>query len=417
MKKIILLICGILMAAYTLQAQTPLSKCPKHFVQIFQYTPAKFTLISANPDFQGLLIILPWKSVEFQKDTYYFGWIDSILNEAEKYHKKVIFQFQYKTFQGKAPIVPDYLLQDSLYHGGVAYAPDSSSVAKLWIPAVVDRLDTVLQAMANHFGSHPALEGINFNETATYGWWLPEYHVHDFMNGIMSNIAHARAAFPDSVFIIQYLNWLPGSGPLDSLKKNLRIIAEFTTHLTNTGFGGPDNKIQHNPPYTKLFPFQHEYDGKAVLMNATQWSDYGYINPNTNDTVTAAEILQYSVDSLKDDYVVWLERAPFFIQDVIPTLALYRGLCSDSLNTGQITHPEPINCKISPNPAHDILLISGECPPYTSYSITDLSGRLMQSGHGRSRSIRIQDLPEAYYLLNLYDNKRHLMALPFFKMH
>lgn len=378
-------------------------------MQVFSYSPDKFAKIATNPDLDGILVILPWIDVESQRDSFNFDHVDSILDAGFSYHKKVIFQFQIKSFQGAPPVVPAYLLTDPTYLGGVAYAPDSSSMAKLWIPAVTNRLDTVLQALGNHIGQNPALEGFNFNETAAYGWWLPEYDVHDYMDGIKASISHARSAFSDSVFIVQYLNWLPGSGPLDSLINNLREIADYTTTFPNTGFGGPDNKIQHNPPFTKVMPFQHEYDQSAVLMNATQWADYGYINPNTGDPVTAAEILEFSVDSLKDDYVVWLEREPFFTQDVLPTLAAYHGLCPDSMQTATNVSVST-NGAIYPNPFSGRLNIEITTSGPVYFELYDFVGRKqISSTIQHAQLLKTGHLPPGLYMATLKDRKGHLL--------
>lgn len=360
------------------QAQTPLTKCPKHYIFISEWTLNSIDKIIDNAHFEGTQLILDWKSIEPKKDSFNFALVDSVLDLAQSYGKKIVFQFQFKTFQGKAPIVPDYLLTDTDYAGGVVYYSDSSSTVKLWIPAVTDRLDQVFKAMGNHFGNHPALEGLNLPETATSSTG-PDYSIEAYMTGIMANIAHARAAFPDSVFVIQYLNWLPGSGPMDSLIKNLRIIADYTTTFANTGFGGPDNKIQTtpNPTFTPVMTFQHEYDGLSVLGNATQWNDYNYINPHTGKTVTAEEILRYSVDSLKNDYVFWLQRKPNFTDDVIPTLELYRKNCVDSLLNIPKTR-KGNSVRIYPNPTNGRLSISSSKGTIQAVKIYTLTGEFIE---------------------------------------
>jgi len=384
-------------------AQTQLTKCPKHYMLLFNMDISKITKIANNPDFEGMQLKLDWKSIEPQKDNFNFTLVDSVLNIAQSYGKKIVFQFQYKTFQGNPPIVPDYLLTDSNYQGGVVYYPDSSSTAKLWITAVTNRLDTVFQAMGNHFGNHPALEGINLPETATYiaGG---DYNLQAYINGIKADIAHSRAAFPNSVFIIQFLNWLPGSGPMNSLINNLRIIADYTTTFVNTGFGGPDNKIQTspNPTFTPVMTFQNEYDGLAVLGNATQWNDYNYINPHTSATVTTEEILQYSVDSLKDDYIFWLEREPNFTNDVIPTLELYRGHCTANLlNIAEVNKDNAIN--IFPNPTNgnvNIHLAKGNLQNVKVYTLT---GEFVREFF--SPEFSVSDLADGFYFIVVQTDK------------
>ncbi|MBL4788106.1 MAG: hypothetical protein JKY60_03330, partial [Kordiimonadaceae bacterium] len=255
----LILVC-ISLQICILNAQNPLTKCPKNYMLNFGMDISQITEIVGNPDFEGMQLKLDWNSIELEKNVFDFTLVDSILNIAKTNDKKIVFQFQFKTFNGNPPIVPNYLITDSHYKGGVAYYPDSSSIAKIWLPTITSRLDTVFQAMGQHFGSHPALKGINLPETATVSNSV-DYNIDSYLTGIKANISNARKAFPISVFILQYLNWLPKSGPTEAyLVANLRIIADYTTTFVNTGFGGPDNKIQINPPFTKLMPIQHEYD-------------------------------------------------------------------------------------------------------------------------------------------------------------
>jgi len=387
-----------------LNAQTPLSKCPKNYMLVFGMDISKITAIDGNPDFEGLQLKLDWNSIETGKNIFDFSLVDSVLNVAQAHNKKIVFQFQYKTFQGASPIVPNYLITDPLYQGGVAYYPDASSIAKIWIPAVTNRLDTVFKAMGQHFGNHPALKGLNLPETATVST-TGDYNVNSYINGIKANIANARAAFPVSIFIMQYLNWLPGSGPTANLVANLRIIADYTTTFTNTGFGGPDNKIQINPPFTKLMPIQNEYDGRAVLGNATQWNDYGYINPNTNLTVTAEDILRYSVDTLKDDYIFWLKREPYFTSDLIPTLANYRNNCAGRpLGVKKYTSL----IKIYPNPTSDKISVNLETEGHYKVIIYNLLGQnLYSKKFSKDISINLsQFLTKGFYLCEILQNNR-----------
>ncbi|MCF6212405.1 MAG: T9SS type A sorting domain-containing protein [Flavobacteriaceae bacterium] len=387
-----------------LNAQTPLSKCPKNYMLVFGMDVSKITAIDGNLDFEGLQLKFDWKSIEPQKGLFDFALVDSVLNVAQSHGKKIVFQFQYKTFQGSPPNVPDYLLNDPYYKGGVAYYPDNSSIAKIWLPVVTNRLDTVFKAMGQHFGNHPALKGINLPETATVST-TTDYNVSSYINGIKANIAHARAAFPVSIFIMQYLNWLPGSGSTANLIANLRIIADYTTTFTNTGFGGPDNKIQVNPPFTKLMPIQHEYDGRAVLGNATQWNDYGYINPDTGLTVTAEEILRYSIDTLKDDYIFWLKREPYFTSDVIPTLANYRNNCtSNPLGIRKYTSL----IKIYPNPTSDMIFVNLQTEGHYNLIIYNLIGKnLYHKKFTKDISVNLsQFLTKGFYLCEILSNNK-----------
>ncbi len=380
----------------------PLSKCPRHYMLIRKM--AAMDKVKDNPDFEGYQVIVDWKSIEPAKDSFDFQAIDSFLLLANSYGKKLFIQFQYKSFRANEVSVPEYLLKDSSYEGGVQHYANGSSLAKIWLPTVQDRLDSVFRAMGRHFGQHPALRGINLPETAS-GTPLA-YDIRDYMSGIRANIAHLRTAFPDSVIIIQYLNWLPGSG--SHLIDSLRAIADFCAGLVNCGFGGPDNKIQisPNPAFTWVMTFQHEYDGTAVLGNATQWNDYGYINPYTQKTVTAEDILRYSVDSLKDDYIFWLDREPYFSDDVIPTLEAYRNNCLMTSVPGKV-QDKACEVRVSILPRAGRILIEWErsCLSSAHLHIFTGSGRqvLAAKVEGERFEIDGRSFSPGIYILALED--------------
>lgn len=392
----------------SLHAQ-PLSKCPRHYM--LTRSMAAMNKVKDNPDFEGYQVIVEWKSIEPAKDSFDFQLIDSFLHYAGSHGKKLFIQFQYKSFRINEVSVPDYLLGDSIYEGGVQRYANGSSLAKIWIPAVQERLDTVFRAMARHFGHDPALRGLNLPETAS-GTPLA-YDIKDYMSGIRANLLHLRNAFPDSVIVIQYLNWLPGTGAY--LLDSLRALADFSAGLVNCGFGGPDNKIQisPNPAFTWVMTFQHEYDGRALLANATQWNDYGYINPYTLKRVTAEDILRYSVDTLKDDYIFWLDREPYFSDDVIPALRAYRNNCLYT-SIEQIPFINPCKIRIAVLPEAGGINITGlgNCANSCRIRVVDIRGKVRLSAHTDSDVFMIKDLafPSGMYICLIEDLSGHILA-------
>ncbi len=84
-----------------ISAQTPLTKCPKHYVLTWcMDINNSISKIADNPDIEGMQLKLDWKLIEPEKDLFDFTLIDSVLTIARSFGKKIVFQFQYKTLQG-----------------------------------------------------------------------------------------------------------------------------------------------------------------------------------------------------------------------------------------------------------------------------------------------------------------------------
>ena len=75
--------------------------------------------------------------------------------------------------------IPDYLLSDPAYNGGIYVKPNNKGViARIWEKPVMDRLIALHKALAARFDKEPYVEGIvlaetspGFSESAT---WLQQ---------------------------------------------------------------------------------------------------------------------------------------------------------------------------------------------------------------------------------------------------
>ena len=158
---------------------------------------------------EGAQVAYTWRQLEPEKDRYDFSAIREDLALLESKGKRLWIQLQDVTFSPSRYGVPQYLLQDSSYHGGAArqyQIPDDDEsraapagwVARRWDPAVQDRLRLLLNALGREFDGR--VEGVNLAETSvdfgTTGRLFPAgFSVEGYRDAIIANMSALRSAF------------------------------------------------------------------------------------------------------------------------------------------------------------------------------------------------------------------------------
>ena len=121
----------------------------------------------------GAQIIYSWKQLEPEKGVYDFSKIKEDLLYLNKAHKKLFIQIQDRSFDPKIFNVPNYIREDTIYHGGIAMQYDfpgegkpitTGWVARVWDPAVRKRFQLLIKKLATQFDGK--IYGINLPETA-----------------------------------------------------------------------------------------------------------------------------------------------------------------------------------------------------------------------------------------------------------
>lgn len=106
-----------------------LAKTPENFI----YTSrgdldAAFPLV-ARSDIGGVQIVYNWRLLEPEKDSYDFSRIEQIWR-ALRLPEKLFIQIQDRFFEPDARYVPDYLMRDTQYGGGIAPQFDNPGEGK-----------------------------------------------------------------------------------------------------------------------------------------------------------------------------------------------------------------------------------------------------------------------------------------------
>ncbi|APA99965.1 hypothetical protein NS506_05929 [Nocardia seriolae] len=124
-----------------------------------------------RPDIDGVQVVVAWAALEKAKGSYDFSAVEQVLGQVRALGKKLFVQVQDRFFEPPARL-PSYVLTDPEYAGGTAAQTDDNgptsgptgAVAMQWNPAVQQRFQQLLKALAHRFDGRIA--GINLPETA-----------------------------------------------------------------------------------------------------------------------------------------------------------------------------------------------------------------------------------------------------------
>lgn len=310
---------GPIALAAALTAGVPAAfAAPQNFVYTSSGELEAAKPILARDDIGGAQIVYNWRMLEPEKGNYDFSRIEADLALVDAQGKKLFIQIQDRFFSPKARNVPDYLLNDTQYGGGLApqfdnpgegKAVGSGWVAMQWNPAVRERYQALLAALAERFDGR--VYGVNLPETAID---LDEKHPPEgfscdaYFAGEMENLTFARKAFAKSK-VVQYVNFWPCEWENDH--NYMGRVFEFAAS-NGIGLGGPDVIPHRKGQMKNSYPFFNKYKGRlALVAMAVQEPTLTYKNPNTGKRFTKHEFVGFADDFLGADLIFWSTSSPW----------------------------------------------------------------------------------------------------------
>ena len=332
---------------FLLSANTPLVAAenpPKHYVYIYQRgedgADVKTDRALRDPRFSGAQIVYPWRQLESSKDQYDFSAIEEDLAYLDSIDKRLWIQIQEKSF---TPLrnVPDYLLNDPLYRGGVIKqsmlsAPERDPdkplsgdeygwSARMWEPPVRERYQKLIRQLGAKFDGRIA--GINFSESsmdigtenADGSTTFPiDFDPQAYVDAIRDNMRVLADSFKQSIPMV-YLNFVPGEWLPWNDKGYMRsLFAEART--LKMGVGGPDLMPYRKSHMSQTYGFFKDYPDHLVKGMAVQDGNLRQINPRTGKKNTVQDLLSFAEEYLGLDYVFWVEEEPYFSNEVLEQL-------------------------------------------------------------------------------------------------
>jgi hypothetical protein len=266
-------------------------------------------------------VVYNWNALEPRMGQYDFADIDRDLALTDSLGKKLFIQIQDRFFSPEARNVPDYLLTDPVYGGGLVPQVDNPGEGKApgygwatmqWKPAVRARYQALLKALAERFDGK--VYGVNLPETsidvetedASTGFTCDGY-----FDAELENLGYARDVFKLSR-VVQYINFWPCEWQNDH--KYMSRAFEFASQR-GIGLGGPDIVPYQKGQINNSYPFFNQYKGKLNFVGmAVQEPTLTYTNKKTGKPFTKDEFVEFATDYLGVDAVFWSVETPWLKQ-------------------------------------------------------------------------------------------------------
>jgi hypothetical protein len=293
-------------------------KEPVNFLFTYSSNLPKLKALLNRPDIQGAQIVYTWKSLEPSRDRYDFSQVETDLKFLKANGRKLFIQIQDRFFRPQDKGVPQYLLLDPEFGGGLTPQLDnpgegkragSGWVANQWNPKVRKRYQLLLQSLARQFDGR--VDGINLPETAVDVDIVRHpagFNCDDYFNAEMENMLAAKAAFKTS-YVVQYVNFWPCEWENDHqyMSRAFQIASS-----NGVGLGGPDIVPGKRSQMKNSYPFFHQYRDKlALVAMAVQEPTLTYTNPETGKKFTKDEFQQFGRDYLGIQIIFWSPSSPW----------------------------------------------------------------------------------------------------------
>lgn len=295
-----------------------MGQSPQNYIYTSSGDLRKIEKMIMREDIGGVQIVYNWKALEKSKDVYDFSVIEKDLDYLNSIHKKLFIQLQDRFFEPQARYIPDYVLNDKEYTGGLVAQYDnpgenkpvgSGWVTQQWNSAVQKRFQKLIEALAKKFDGK--IQGINLPETAIDIEIKKDktgFSCDRYFQAELENLKFTRSVFHHS-YVLQYVNFFPCEW--DNDHRYMSRLFDFA-YKNNIGLGGPDIVPNKKAQMKNSYPFFHQYKGKLSLVAmAVQEPTLTYKNPKTGKNFTKEEFTEYAESYLGVTIIFWSVESPW----------------------------------------------------------------------------------------------------------
>ncbi|QIG81118.1 hypothetical protein [Stakelama tenebrarum] len=294
---------------------------PRNFVFLGGDAAADHAALIARPDIEGAQIVYSWRQLEPREGEYDFSAIEADLATLDALDAVLFVQLQDRFFSAAARRLPDYLLTEPRYGGGLARQYDNPGegepvghgwTAMQWNDALRARFQALIAALGERFDGR--LYGINLPETAfdrVEGSDPQGFTCDAYFDAALDNMRALRAAFTKTQ-VVQYVNFWPCEWNNDHRYMERVFVLAAAEGI---GMGGPDI-VPHRPGQMRnSYPFFHwHHDALPLVAMAVQEPTLTYTNPQTGERFTREDFVAFARDYLGVDIIFWSARAPWLAE-------------------------------------------------------------------------------------------------------
>lgn len=290
------------------------------------------TIFLSTKQLVGAQIKYIWKELEPKKDSFNFQIIKDDVEFLKSKGKSLFIQLQDVSFDSTMINVPDYLLQDTVYHCGVNaqyvfkdkeenFYYKEGWVSRRWDVNVASRFHKLMCELGKMFDG--IIAGINLPETSvefgTTGKHYPKgFTCDNYKNAIKENMLTLKTAFPNTI-VIQYINYMPCEFLPWTNGNLLKDLFAYAQQI-KVGVGNPDLMPYKKSQINNSYQFIKSCSGIVPIGVAVQDGNYQYVNPKTGVQVTVDEMFSFAKNELQLNYIFWCLQEPYFSNQVIPYL-------------------------------------------------------------------------------------------------
>ncbi|SFN94293.1 hypothetical protein SAMN05421594_4807 [Chryseobacterium oleae] len=302
----------------TLSLQLFTAQTPQNYIYTSSGDLKNIEKMITRKDIGGVQIVYNWRALETAKDVYDFSQIENDMNYLSGLNRKLFIQLQDRFFEPEARYVPDYILKEKEYNGGLVPQYDNPGenkpigngwVTQQWNPAVQERYQKLIGELAKKFDGK--IQGINLPETSIDIDMKKDktgFSCDRYFQAELDNLKYARNAFKTS-YVLQYVNFFPCEWENDH--QYMSRLFEFA-HKNNIALGGPDIVPNKNAQMKNSYPFFNQYKGKLPLVAmAVQEPTLTYKNPKTKKPFTKEEFVDYAEHYLGVNIIFWSVESPW----------------------------------------------------------------------------------------------------------
>ncbi|MEM1228972.1 MAG: Calx-beta domain-containing protein [Pseudomonadota bacterium] len=269
---------------------------PGHYISLRRVDGDAEFVDALRPGVAGIQKRYSWAELEPTMDSYDFSTVRKDLDLAACNGGSLVVFLEDKTFASE-PVLPSYMINYAVTNSAGGTSP------LRWESIFVDRFNLLVSHLAQAFDTHPAFEGVAFQETAT-GLSATTlnavgYTPEAYRDALINMLTHAATVLPRS-HVFWYMNFFP---------ENQGYIVDVANAVSALGVavGGPDI-LPDDPSLLQFtYPLYDLIDPAMVRFGSMQFNSYAHPHASNAPTPfwTPEELFIYGRDELDAQYLFW----------------------------------------------------------------------------------------------------------------